>query len=435
MKDNRVTRRHFLQKSAAATAAAGAPLIIPASALGKEEGKPAASQRVAIAGIGVGGRGNRNLSRLKDHGAEIVALCDVNRQHLEGTQKRYGVDAKAVSKDFREIVTREDVDAVMIATNDHWHVPIAIAAVKAGKDVYVEKPLGRTIQEGRAMVDAVKKYKRIFMHGTEQRSFDSVRRVCELVRNGRIGKVQKVITACPGGVRSGPPEKADAPEWLDFDMYTGPAPEREYDARRIHTRFHFHIADYCPSGFMAGWGIHHHDIFHWALGFDNTGPLEIEGKAEFAPSDDLCNCPLNWKVEYTYPGGVKMEFVDGAKFGKPGNGVRYEGTEGWIQMSYGSEVLASDQKVLSSKIGENEIHLHDDGKGDDNAAFVKCVKSREETCSPVEPAHRSSAVGYLGEIACKLGRKLQWDPEKEIFKNDDEANKFLSVPMRDPWKL
>ena len=432
-----LSRRHFLRAGAlAGTAAVSAPYVIPASALGQEPGKPVPSERVTIAGVGVGGRGNHNLARLRNYGAEIVALCDVNRKHLEATRARYGVSETATSSDFRDIVTHEDVDGVMIATNDHWHVLIAIAAVKAGKDVYVEKPLGRTLPEGRAMVDAIRKTGRLFMHGTEQRSFDSVRRVCELVRNGRVGKVEKVITACPGGVTSGPPQTADVPEWLDFDMYTGPSPKVPFDPKRVHTRYHFHISDYCTSGFLSAWGVHHHDVFHWAMDLDDTGPLEIEGKAVYPPQGDLCDCALTWEIAYTYAGGLKMVFVDGAKFPKSNNGVRFEGSEGWIQMSYGGGVHASDQKrILGSKIGENEIRLHDDGKGDDNATFLKCVKSREETCSPVEPAHRSSSIGFLGEIACRLGRKLRWDPVKERFPDDDEANALLSRPMRAPWKL
>ncbi|MDP6526382.1 MAG: Gfo/Idh/MocA family oxidoreductase [Kiritimatiellia bacterium] len=426
MKKPMISRRSFVKTGAAM---ASAPYIIPASVLGKEPGKEAASERVAIAAVGVGGRGNHNLSRLKNYGAEIVALCDVNKRHLETTQRRYGVDSKAVSGDFREIVTREDVDAVMVATNDHWHVLVGLEALKAGKDVYIEKPLGKNIGEGRALVNAVRKYKRLFMHGTEQRSFNSVRRVCELVRNGRVGKVEKVIIKCPGGVRSGPPKTEPVPEWLDYKMYQGPAPDNPYDSRRAHTHYHFHISDYCSSGFMAGWGVHHHDIFHWAMDLDDTGPLEIEGKAEFPPAGDLCDSPLTWNVDYTYAGGLKMEFVPGP------DGVRFEGSDGWIHMKYGGGVHASRPEILASKIGENEIHLHDDGKGDDNATFVQCVKSRERTCSPEEPAQRSSTVGFLGVIACRLGRKLKWDPVKEQFKDDDEANTFVNPPMRAPWKL
>jgi hypothetical protein len=436
MEDKKITRRSFLGAGAAAGVAIGTPYIIPASALGKEPGKPAPSERVAIAGVGCGGKGSDDMNRLIRYGGQVVSVCDVNKNNLTRAMKRYKVAASAAGSDFREIVTRKDVDAVLVATNDHWHVLIALAALKAGKDIYVEKPVGRTIGEGRVLLNAVKKTDRIFTGGTESRSMASTRRICELVRNGRIGKVTKIITACPPGVASGPPKTAPVPAFLDFDMFTGPSPKRPYDSRRIHPGFHFHINDYCTSGFMAAWGIHIHDIMHWAMGLDDTGPLEIEGTAKYPPKGDLLDCPLTWKVKYTYADGLKMEFVDGRAWKYGGsNGVRFEGTKGWITTHYGGAAKASDPKILGSKIGPNEVHLYNVGKGDDNFNFIQCVKSRKQTCSPANAAHYSAAVGYLGEIACRLGRKLKWDPKKDVFEKDDEANKLVSLPMRAPWKL
>ena len=426
------SRRSFVKAASSATVAL--PWIIPARALGLAEGAAAASERVAMAWVGCGGRGNYDAGRLVRHGAQLVALCDVNKQHLDRTSAKYKLAASACSSDFRKTVARSDIEAVLVTTNDHWHVLVALAALRAGKDIYVEKPLGITIAEGRFLADAVKKTDRVFMHGTEQRSMASVRRVCELVRNGRIGKVAKVTTACPGGKKSGPPKIAKVPETLDFDRYTGPSPKRPFDPRRISTGFHFHIADYCPTGFMAGWGIHHHDIFHWALDLDNTGPLAIEGEAVYPPPADLCNCPLTWKVAYTYAGGLTMDFVDGSKFPKS-QGIKFEGDKGWIQLHYGGATSASDPKILGSKITDKDVRLYDAGKGDDNFNFLQCVRSRKATCSPIEAAHRSTSVGYLGEIACRLKRKLKWDPKKEIFPGDAEANKLLARPMRAPWKL
>ena len=366
----------------------------------------------------------------------MVAVCDVNKNNLARAMKRYKVAASAAGGDFREIVTRKDVDAVIVGTIDHWHVLIALAAIKAGKDVYVEKPVGKNIREGRVLLDAVKKSGRIFTGGTESRSMASTRRICELVRNGRIGEVKRIITACPGGVASGPPKPAPVPDFLDFDMYTGPAPKRPYDPKRISGQYHFHINDYCSSGFMAAWGVHVHDIAHWAMGLDHTGPVEIEGKAKYPPKGDLCDCPLTWKVAYTYAGGLRMEFVDAGQWAHgSSNGVRFEGTKGWITTFYGGAAKASDPKILASKIGPNEVHLYDASKGDDNFNFIQCVKSRKPTCSPAEAAHHSAAIGYLGEIACRLGRKLKWDPAKDVFEKDDEANKLVSCPMRPPWKL
>jgi len=435
MKNKGISRRQFLGAGAAAGVAIAAPYIVPASALGKEPGKPAPSDRVAIAGVGCGGRGSYDLDRLVRYGGQVVAVCDVNKNNLARAMKRYKVAASAAASDFREIVTRKDVDAVMVGTNDHWHVLIALAALKAGKDIYVEKPVGKNIREGRVLLEAVKKSDRIFTGGTESRSMASTRRICELVRNGRIGKVTKIITACPGGLTSGPPKAAPVPDFLDFDTYTGPAPKRPYDPKRISTRYWFHISDYCSSGFMAGWGVHVHDIAHWAMGLDHTGPVEIEGKATYPPKGDLCDCPLTWKVQYTYADGLKMEFVDGGNFADGSDGVRFEGTKGWITTHYGGTAKASDPKILASKIGPNEVHLYDVGKGDDNFNFIQCVKSRKQTCSPAEAAHHSAAIGYLGEIACRLGRKLKWDPAKDVFEKDDEANKLVSCPMRPPWNL
>jgi len=436
MANTRITRRGFLGAGAAAGVAIAAPHIVPASALGKEPGKPAASERVAIGWVGCGGRGSYDMSRLAHYGGQAVAVCDVNKNHLARAMKRYKVAASAASGDFRETVTRKDVDAVLVGTIDHWHVLVALAALKAGKDIYVEKPVGKNIGETRALLNAVKKSGRIFTGGTESRSIASTRRICELVRNGRIGKVTKVITACPGGLTSGPPKISAVPDYLDFDMYTGPSPKRPFDPKRIHTRYHFHITDYCSSGFMSGWGVHVHDIAHWALDLDDTGPVEIEGKGTYPPKGHLCDCPLTWKVQYTYANGLKMEFVDGKqwKYGR-GNGIRFEGTKGWITTHYGGAAKASDPKILASKIGDNEVRLYDAGKGDDNFNFIQCVKSRKQTCSPANAAHSSAAIGYLGEIACRLGRKLKWDPAKDVFANDDEANKLVSAPMRPPWKL
>ena len=431
-KEKTFSRRSFVK--AATGAAVAAPFIVPASALGLKEGVDAPSERVAMALVGCGGRGNYDMSRLVRHGAQVVALCDVNKQRLDKTRETYNIGDSACSGDFRKIVSRKDVDAVLVATNDHWHVLTALAALRAGKDIYVEKPLGTTVRESRFLVEAVKKTDRVFMHGTEQRSMASVRRVCELVRNGRIGKVAKVTVACPGGRTSSPPKVAPVPDWLDFDMYTGPAPKREYDPRRINPQFHWHISDYVPCGFLAGWGIHHQDIMHWALDLDNTGPLTIEGKATYPPKGELCDCPVKWKIVYTYAGGLTMDFVDGSQFAKA-DGIKFEGTDGWIQMHYGGATTASDTSILASKIGGTDVRLYDAGKGDDNFNFLQCVKSRKETCSPIEAAHRSSSVGFLGGIACRLKRKLTWDPKREVFPGDAEANKLLWRPMRGPWKL
>jgi len=438
----KISRRRFLKKATGVgLGAMGLPYIIRSSALGKAEAV-AASERVVIGCIGVGPRGRLNTRGLMHYGAQVVAVCDVDAKaraaakkevedHYAGKQGREKYIGCATYNDFRELLARDDIDAVLIATPDHWHVPIAISAVKAGKDIYVEKPLGVTIAEGQALRDAVRRYGVVFMHGTEQRSFSQFRFACELVRNKRLGELQTIKVACPGGQQTGVYPPMPVPKGLDWEMWLGPAPWVPYTRARLRpgpNQGWYFISDYASSGFVAGWGIHHIDMAQWALDADHSGPVKIDGQGVF-PENGLWDTPLTWSIDYTYANGVRVNFTDNSKNRQ---GVRFEGTEGWIHVTR-SSIEADPKSMLRSVIGPDEVHLYKCDSDDGN--FVECVKTRSETCSPIEAAHRSTTVCYLGYISIVLGRKLRWDPDTERFVNDEQANRMLSRSMRSPWHL
>ena len=442
MKERGFNRRQFLREATRASiAAVSFPYVVASSAVGKAGSTPA-SERVVMGCIGVGERGTYDMRNLMNYAAQVVAVCDVDKSARERTKKkvedhyadkldRAKYTGCATYSDFRELLARDDIDAVMIATPDHWHVPIALSAVKAGKDIYVEKPLGVSIAEGIALRDAVRRYGVVFMHGTEQRSFSQFRFACELVRNKRIGELRTIKVACPGGQQTGNHRPMPVPEGLDWDMWLGPAPWVPYTKARLRpgpNQGWYFISDYAPSGFVNGWGIHHLDMAQWALDADDSGPVRIDGRGVF-PKDGLWDTPLTWSIDYTYANGVRMSFTDNRKNRQ---GVRFEGTDGWIHVTR-SSIDAEPKSLLRSVIGPNEIHLYKCNSDDQN--FVECVKTRSETCSPIEAAHRSTTVGYLGYISIVLGRKLRWDPVEERFVNDEQANRMLSRSMRSPWHL
>ena len=437
-----VPRRRFLKQAVSAAGGVVAfPYISRSSALGKAGNAPP-SERVVMGCIGVGGRGTLNMQHLMNYGAQVVAVCDVDERvhtkvkktvedHYAAKLGRAKYSGCATYSDFREVLSRDDIDAVMVTTPDHWHVPIAIAAVRAGKDIYVEKPLGVSIAEGKALRDAVRRYGAVFMHGTEQRSFSQFRFACELVRNQRIGELRTIKVACPGGEQTGVHPPMPVPEGLDWDMWLGPARWVPYTKARLRPgpgQGWYFISDYAPSGFINGWGIHHLDMAQWALDADDSGPVEIDGRGVF-PKDGLWDTPLTWSIDYVYANGVRVNFTDNSKNQQ---GVRFEGSEGWIHVTR-SSIDAEPKSLLRSVIGPNEIHLYKCDSDDQN--FIECVKTRSETCSPIEAAHRSTTVGYLGYISIVLRRKLSWDPIKECFINDEQANRMLSRPMRSPWHL
>ena len=427
-----VTRRGFL--AGAAAAALAGPALVSASALGAA-GARAPGDRIHVACIGVNNMGGGHLQGLVGNpDVQVVAVCDVDakvrERGLETVARAYG-DRRGTGPfegcdgecDFREVLDRADVDAVVIAVPDHWHAPIAIAAARAGKDIYCEKPMTLTIAEGRAMIQAVRRYGRVFQTGTQRRSWAKVRHVCELVRNGRIGRLLRVTAGVGANSRQCAPtwQPEPVPPELDYDLWLGPAPWAPYHPQRCHYSFRF-LGDY-SGGQVTNNGAHWADVAQWAIGADGTGPLQIEGRAEY-PTSGLFDTATKADFTATYAGGVQFRMT--MDWGEP----RFEGTEGWIDIAGG----ADPPSVLKSRIGPGEVHLYE-ADGDHMGDFLRCVRTRKDPAAPVEVGHRSAAVCHLGNIAMRLGRKVKWDPVAERFVNDPEADRMLSRAMREPWHL
>ena len=427
------SRREFLR---AAAASLGAPWVVAASALGRD-GHAAPSERVAVGCIGVGGRGRSNM-RTFLHVSQVVAVCDVNagrgdaakamvEQHYARTAAKGTYEGCDAYGDFRELLARGDIDAVSICTPDHWHAIPAVAAAKSGKDVFCEKPLSLTLAEGRAVCDAVARYGRVFQHGTQRRSESRFAFACELVRNGRIGTLQTVRVSsepshpCPND----PP--APVPKGFDYDRWLGPAPWTPYSPRRVRTPWWYWIADY-TIGFVAGQGVHFTDVAQWGMGADATGPVAIEGSGTI-PADGLCDTASAWHVEMTFADGVRLVYDDHRAFPM---GVIFEGTEGKVYALCGG-IRTEPASLIRTKIGPDEIRLRRPrGHVPD---FVHCVRTREETAAPAEAAHRASSLCHLTDIAIRTGRTLRWDPVRERFLDDADADRYLSSAMRAPWRL
>ena len=434
-----ISRRNFLGRMSIAGGALAAPYIIPASALGKE-GALAPSERITLGIIGTGSHGvSRNIKRfLPEPDAQIVAVCDVDRQRRIDAKKlietRYAEKFQGTYKgcddynDFRDIIARDDIDAVMVATPDHWHVIPSVMAARAGKDVMCEKPLSLTILEGRILSDAIKTHNRVFQTATENRSDINYHRMIELVRNGRIGKLHTIRVDLPGGYSAQEQsfETCQPPEGFDYNMWLGQAPEAPYCPARIHWNFRW-ILDY-SGGMLTDWGAHMIDLAQWGNDTEYTGPIEVEGKGEF-PKEGLYNAATRFRVECKFANDVKMIIRSKSP------ALRFEGTEGWIANDgWRAELKASDPKILEEKIGSNELQLYTCPQGEQRN-FLDCVKSRELCYAPVEVGHRTITIAHLGNISMVLGRKLRWNPDIERFINDPVADWLLSRPMREPWTL
>jgi predicted dehydrogenase len=436
-----ISRRDFLKSSALAAAGAALPTIVPSSVLGAG----AASNRITIGCIGVGRMGLGDMQEVMGFDeVQVVAVCDVDANRVKYAQKlvekKYSVQSKngtykscATYKDYRELVARKDIDAVLIVTPDHWHVLPSLAAARAGKDIFLQKPLTLTIEEGRVLSDTVRRYGRVFQVGSQQRSDARFRFACELVRNERIGKVHTVKVGFGLDPSTGLCPTMPVPAELDYEMWLGPAPRAAYTEKRVHPQKGYsrpgwlRISDY-GSGMITGWGSHHMDIAHWGIGCEYGGPVEIKGWAEY-PKDGLWDVHGAFSIEYTYANGVKV-FCAGNDRNK--QGIVFEGTEGWVYVKRGY-IDAHPKSLLTSTIGPNEIRLYK--SNNHKANFLDCIKSRAKTVAPVEIGHRSCSVCLLGAITMQLERKLRWNPKQERFINDDEANRMLARPMRSPWHL
>jgi len=420
-----VSRRRFLGTAAGAVAF---PYIVPSSVFGA--GAP--SGKITMGCIGVGSQGSGNMNGFLNKGdARVLAVCDVDKGHRDGAKKRvddkYGNSDCAAYHDFRELIARDDIDALSLALPDHWHSIPVIMAARAGKDMYGEKPLARTIAEGKRMVEAVHRYDRIWQTGSWQRSQGNFHHACELVRNGRIGKVTRVEVGLPTGGGGEVKAVQPVPENLDWDFWLGPAPWVPF--RGVSHWDWRWIMDY-SGGQLTDWAGHHIDIAHWGLGLEDTGPVEIEGEGVF-PKDGIYDVPTEYKFTCKYANGVEM-VVASDRLVPKGMGTVWYGEKGWVHVDRGRQAT-NPAELWNEKIGPGEMRLYESRDHQQN--FLDCVKSRQKTIAPIEVAHRSISVGLLGEIAMRLERKLHWNPDKEEFVNDPEANRMLSRPMRAPWHL
>ena len=425
--------------------AVGFPCIISSCTLGKAGGV-AASNRIVIGCIGTGRIAHADdvPGILRFDEARIVAVCDVDsnrmkdakkliEEHYSNRTRNGNYKGCAMYGDYRELLARKDIDAVLICTPDHWHALPAIAAARAGKDIFLQKPLTLTIEEGRALSDTVRRYERILQVGSQQRSDAKFRFACELVRNGRIGKLHTVKVGFGTDPSCNPMSPMPVPENLNYNMWLGPAPQAAYTEKRVHPQKGYgrpgwlRISDY-GHGMITGWGSHHNDTAQWGMGTEYTGPVTIQGQAEF-PKSGLWDVHGPFRIEYNYANGVRVICADSEKNKQ---GVLFEGPEGWVYVKRGF-IDANPKSLLTSKIGPDEIHLY--SSNDHKRNFLECVRSRAQTVAPVEVGHRSCTVCLLGSIAMRLGRKLNWDPQRERFTNDAEANRMLSRPMRSPWHL
>ncbi len=436
-----ISRRSFIHRATAAAAAAGLPLWFVERELARAaepEKTISPNDRPNIALIGSGGMGTGDARNSKRY-ANLVAVCDVDRAQIDKAVGRLSDPGKKLDTytDFRKILERKDIDAIINGTPDHWHSLINIGAAKAGKDIYSEKPLTLTIDEGKHVVRAVRDNKVVLQTGTQQRSSERFRMACELVRNGRIGKLKEVTVWLPAGVRGGPFQTAPIPDGLDWDYWLGQAPKVDYLKERCHTTFR-NWYDY-SGGTMTDWGAHHMDIGYWAIGL--PAPTRVESKTLTEPIPNGYTAISDYEVKFTYPNGVVFNVrttPDDSPFGeviKPDgqrNGIRFEGTDGWIWVNRDG-ISATDRELLSKPLPDDAERLY--VSNDHRANFFECMKSRKDPIADVETGHRSATVCHLGAISLRTRKSLQWDPEKQFFTGEhaDEANTYVAREMRKPY--
>lgn len=426
----KISRRNFLKRTTAAGVAFAVPEIIPSSVFGAN----APSNRVTLGHIGVGGQGGGVMNgMLHLEETQILAVCDCFKDRRDArakavndyyaTKREKGTYKSCDAyRDFREILARPDIDAVVVATPDHWHVPAAVLAVRAGKDVYVEKPLGVSMAENKLMREVVHQYGAIFQYGTQQRCFNQhCGFAAELVRNGYIGELQSIDVIAPNGSTGGKQDPQPIPEGLDYEMWLGPAPVTPYTTDRVIGGGRWHIYDYA-LGFIAGWGAHPLDIAHW--GYPHI-PVEYEGIGRI-PNDGLFDTVVDWDVRGKYASGVAFTL-------KPGSDkTTFTGTEGWVAPSRGG-ISASSESLLKVKIKPDEMHLLQGNHHYLN--FVKAVKTRQTPASDVDSAVQSDFISHLGDICIRTGRRIKWDPVKESIVGDEDAARMMNRARREPWGL
>jgi len=449
-------RRNFINKTALGTAAAvGFPSIVPASVLGKN----APSNKINIGQIGCGriALSHDMHDTLKFDQARIMAVCDVDanrvdkakvfvdKKYQEMTGKAKYMDTKTYG-DYREMLMNKDIDAVMISTPDHWHSQPALEAALAGKDIYLQKPTSLTVKEGQQLRAAVQEKKVILQVGTQQRAMPQFRIAAELVRNGRIGKIHTVKIGLPGDPAGPEAPEMSIPSNLNFDMWLGSTPEVPYTEIGVHPQNDYSRPGWLRqrnygAGMITGWGQHHYDSAAWGMNTELTGPISVEALAEF-PKSGLWNVHGDFMVKHQYENGMTVYTSGGYT-----NGIKYIGDDGWIFVSRGSyqasasdpvsqeksaqALNASDPKILTSVIGENETHL--EKIEDQHGNWLDAIKTRKAPISPIEKGHKACTICLISDIAMQFDRKLNWNPETEMFVNDDEANAMLHRTQRKPY--
>ncbi len=433
----KILRRDFLKTlPLAAAGLMGFPSIVPARVLGRS-GQILPSEKIVMAGIGFGMMGIPNMEAfLNKDQVHWVAVCDLDDKPLarakEIVDTHYGNHDCVAYHDFRELCQRKDLDAVSIAVPDHWHALVAITCARAGYDIYGEKPFTHSMAEGRALCDTLQRYGRVWQTGSWQRSVENFHHACELVYNGRIGKVLKIEVGLPSGHTDfagtggqetfGPP-----PSHLDYDFWLGPAPYARYCPARVHMNWRWNMD--LGGGQLMDWIGHHLDIAHWAMGWDSTGPVEIQGTAEFSRAG-VWNSATGYYLNAKYADGTPMALAGGHD--EIWMGAKWIGDRGWVWVNRGAQET-DPPSLWNEFIGPNEKRLYK--SRDHYQNFLDCVKSRDLTITPCETAHRSASVGHLGVIALKLGRKIHFDPQTETIRDDCEATSLMSRAYRSPWQL
>jgi predicted dehydrogenase len=462
-KSGTLTRRAFIRSAATASLAAAAfPSIIPSAAWGQGGAvSPANRLNVGVIGCGPQGRGVMN-NFLNEKDCRIAAVCDVKTDQGQVAQnvvnKRYGNNDCRTHRDFRELVTRKDIDALLIASPDHWHVVHALAAVRAGKDIYLEKPLALSVEEGQALRKAVRKHKRVFQFGTQQRSGRMFRLASMLARNGRIGELRHINVWALGSTPGGSLKQTAPIPGMDFDFWLGPAPEAPYTenlcTHESNRKTWWFISQY-TLGFLSGWGVHPLDIAAWGGGDLLGGQVEVQGRANFRNAEGICDTATVWDVDFKFSSGVTMKFVglpNGENRGKPTgdpslcvdewkvryrridtHGTAFEGSDGWVHVDRSGINLEPEDLIdinpadLPTQLVQSPGHVRN---------FLDCIKTRADTVAPIEAAVVSDILCHLADTATRLGRKVRFDFKTERFVNDDTANQRLKArPMRKPWTL
>jgi predicted dehydrogenase len=436
------SRRTFLQQSAAAAAlGVTAPYFFSAANVRADEAKAESpSDRPLIGAIGCGGQGSGIAGGARGHG-DIAAVCDVDRERAEGARAKLSGGKAEVYTDYRKLLDRKDIDVVTIGTPDHWHSKIAVEAMQSGKDVYCEKPLTLTIDEGKQILKVLRQTNRVFQVGTQQRSGGEFQKAVAIAHSGRLGKIHTVTVAIGGGPGGGPFQKTAPPSNLDWNMWLGQAPLVDYIKERCHYQFRWWF-EY-SGGKMTDWGAHHVDIAHWALGANDTGPVSFEGTANFAvplknghpTRDDFYNTATTFRIECKFADGATLIIAD--KTPEFGNGILIEGDQGRIFVARGKLAGKPVEDLAAQPLPADAITKVYKGKKPTGhmANFFECVKNRSEPISDVLSHHRAMTTCHLANIAIRLGRPIKWDPSTEQVVGDEDANSWQKREQRKGFEI